>query len=56
MDFPVKASYPDIRKFINQTLTAVPAAALAKLHVERKTVGDQIVSADIGFVVFVRSE
>jgi len=34
----------------------VPAAALAKLHVERKTVGDQIVNADIGFVVFVRSE
>jgi len=56
VDFPIKASYPDIRKFINQTLTAVPAAALTKLHVERKTVGDQIVSADIGFVVFVRSE
>src|SRR5207302_1393893 len=31
LDFPVKASYPDIRKFINHTLTAVPAAALAKL-------------------------
>jgi len=56
VDFPVKASYPDIRKFINHTLTAVPAAALAKLHVERKTVGDPIVNADIGFVVFVRSE
>jgi hypothetical protein len=56
LDFPVKASYPDIRNFINHTLTAVPAAALAKLHVERKTVGDQVVNADIGFVVFVRSE
>src|SRR5436190_1123138 len=56
VDFPVKASYPDIRKFINHTLSAVPAAALAKLHVERKTVGDPVVSADIGFVVFVRSE
>jgi hypothetical protein len=56
LDFPVKASYPDIRNFINHTLTAVPAAALAKLHVERKTVGDQVVNADIGLVVFVRSE
>jgi hypothetical protein len=56
VDFPVKAGYPDIRNFINRTLTAVPSAALAKLHVERKTVGDQVVSADIGFVVFVRSE
>jgi hypothetical protein len=55
-EFPVKASYPDVRKFIDLTLTAVPAAALSKLHVERKTVGDQLVNADIGFVVFVRSE
>lgn len=56
LDFPVKASYPDIRNFINHTLTAVPAATLAKLHVERKTVGDPVVNADIGFAVFVRSE
>ena len=56
VDFPVKAGYPDIRNFINHTLTAVPSAALAKLHVERKTVGDQVVNADIAFVVFVRSE
>ncbi len=56
MEFPVKASYLDIRNFINKTLAAVPAAALGKLHVERKTVGEQAVSADIGFVIFVRSE
>jgi hypothetical protein len=56
LDFPVKASYPDIRNFINHTLTAVPAAALDKLHVERKTVGDPLVNADIGFTVFVRGE
>ena len=56
VEFPVKASYPDIRNFINKPLTAVPAAALDKLHVERKTVGDPAVSATIGFVVFVRSE
>jgi hypothetical protein len=56
LEFPVKASYPDIRNFINRTLSTVPAAALNKLHVERKAVGDQVVNADIGFVVFVRSE
>lgn len=56
LEFPVKASYPDIRSFINRTLSAVPAAALNKLHVERKAVGDQVVNANIGFVVFVRSE
>jgi hypothetical protein len=56
LEFPVKASYPDIRSFINRTLSTVPAAGLAKLHVERKAVGDQVVNANIGFVVFVRSE
>lgn len=56
VEFPVKsAGYPEIRTFINRTLTAVPAASLEKLHVERKAVGDQSVSADISFIVFVRT-
>jgi hypothetical protein len=54
LEFPVKASYPQIRSFIDRTLSAVPAAALGKLRVERKAVGDAVVAADIGFVVFVR--
>ncbi len=56
LEFPMKgAGYPQIRTFINRTLTAVPAASLSKLHIERKAVGDQVVNADVGFVVFVRS-
>lgn len=54
MQFPVKAAYPQIREFINGTLKAVPAAGLAKLHVERRAVGDATVHADIDLVVFVR--
>jgi hypothetical protein len=56
LEFPVKASYPNVRDFINRTLSAVPAAGLAKLRIERKVVGDTQVSADIRFVVFVRAE
>jgi hypothetical protein len=56
IEFPVKASYPQIRSFINATLTTVAAAGLDKLQIERKTVGDTDVSADIGFVIFVRGE
>jgi hypothetical protein len=56
VEFPVAAGYPAIRSFINGTLTAVPAAALDKLRLERKAIGDQNVNADIGFVVFVRGE
>jgi hypothetical protein len=54
IQFPVKASYPQIRNFINGTLTAVSAAGLSKLHVERKTVGETTVHADVNFVIFVR--
>ncbi|MDB6092373.1 MAG: hypothetical protein JWN85_5157 [Gammaproteobacteria bacterium] len=56
LEFPVKASYPQVRDFINRTLTAVPAAGLDKLHIERKTVADETVNADVRFVVFVRGE
>lgn len=56
VEFPVSAPYPAIRTFINGTLTAVPAASLEKLRLERKAVGEQVVNADIGFVVFVRGE
>jgi len=55
LEFPVKASYPDIRSFIDHTLAAVPAAALGKLRIERKAVGDAVVTADIEFLVFLRS-
>jgi hypothetical protein len=56
VEFPVKgAGYPQIRTFVNRTLTVVPAASLDKLQIERKAVGEQAVNADIGFVVFVRS-
>ena len=55
LEFPVKASYPDIRSFIDRTLVAVPSAALGKLRFERKAVGDAVVGADIVFVVFVRA-
>jgi len=55
LEFPVKASYPDIRSFVDHTLAAVPAAALGKLRIERKAVGDAVVTADIEFLVFLRS-
>ena len=56
LEFPVKAEYVSVRDFINRTLLAVPSAGLDKLHIERKAVGDTLVSADVRFVVFVRSE
>lgn len=56
VEFPVKGTYPSIRTFIDRTLSAVPAAGLDRLRVERKSVGDALVSADVRFVLFVRTE
>jgi hypothetical protein len=53
-EFPVKADYATIRSFINKTLTAIPALGLDKLHVERKNVGDTAVSAEVGFVLYLK--
>ena len=53
-EFPVKADYGNIRTFINKSLAAIPALGLDKLHVERKNVGDTLVSADVGFVIYLR--
>jgi hypothetical protein len=53
-EFPVKAEYGNIRTFINKSLTALPALGLDKLQVERKNVGDTLVSADVGFVIYLR--
>src|SRR6202795_1600536 len=53
-EFPVKANYGNIRTFIDKSLAALPALGLDKLHVERKNVGDMVVSADVGFVIYLR--
>ncbi len=53
-EFPIKAEYSSVRKFIDRTLEAAPALGLDKLHVERKNVGDTVVSADVGFVVYMK--
>jgi hypothetical protein len=53
-EFPVKGDYGNIRSFINKSLAAIPALGLDKLHVERKNVGDTVVNADVGFVIYLR--
>jgi hypothetical protein len=53
-EFPIKADYASIRSFINKTLTTIPALGLDKLHIERKNVGDTTVSAEVGFVIYLR--
>ena len=55
LTLPVKGSYPEVRKFVDATLAAVPAAALAGITLGRPNVGDAQVTADLRFLIFVRS-
>jgi hypothetical protein len=55
MAFPVHGRYPDIRRFIDGTLVAIPGAAIDGLRFERKSVGDTEVDADIRFALYLRS-
>lgn len=54
--FPVKGTYPALRKFIDGTLAAVPAAALESIRMEREDVSSNELEAELNFVVFVRGE
>ena len=56
MTFPVHASYPQIRSFLDRTLTALPAVAVEGLRIERKSVGDGGVDAEVKLAAYVRGE
>jgi Tfp pilus assembly protein PilO len=54
ISFPVTGPYPQVRRFIDSTLTALPAVAMSELSLTRKTVGDGEVEARIRLTVFTR--
>ena len=56
MTFPVHASYPQIRSFLDRTLLALPAVAVEGLRIERKSVGDGSVDAEVKLAAYVRGE
>jgi hypothetical protein len=56
MSFPIKGPYPNIRRFIDSTLSTIPAASVDGMRIERKTAGDANVDADLRFSIFVRNE
>ena len=53
--FPVTGPYPQIRAFIDATLAAMPAVALNELVLERTSIADGNVEAQIRMTVYTRS-
>jgi hypothetical protein len=53
--FPVVGPYPQIRAFIDTTLATMPAVALRDLVLERKSIADGDVVAQVRMTVYTRS-
>jgi hypothetical protein len=51
--FPVKGSYPQIRKFIGAALATAPALALESVNMKREKVGDGVADARIVFLLYL---
>lgn len=56
MTFPVRTTYPKLRDFMDRTLIALPAVAVEGLRIERKSVGDEQIDAELKLSAYVRSE
>lgn len=56
LTFPIHATYPQLRGFLDRTLIALPAVAVEGLRIERKTVGDGNVDAEVKFAAYVVGE
>ena len=52
---PVAGPYPQIRRFMDATLTALPAASISDLRIQRKTVSDPNVEAQIRLTFYTRA-
>jgi hypothetical protein len=51
--FPVKGSYPQIRRFIGAALATAPALALESVNMKREKVGDTVADARIVFLLYL---
>lgn len=52
--FPVKASYPQLRRFLRKALQDIPTLALESVNFSRPTIADASVDAQLRFTLYVR--
>lgn len=54
VDLPVQGSYIQIRQFIQAILGDIPAIALREIQIQRNTIADPKVEAQIRFILYLR--
>ena len=53
LTLPVRGSYPQIRKFVDEAMTKEPALSLQSIHFERQKIEDPAINAKIKMVMFL---
>jgi len=53
LTFPLKGTYPQVRRFVAAARAAVPNLSLDSIQFERGKVGDTVVNAKVTFVMYV---
>lgn len=51
--FPIKATYPQLRKFMSDVLASTPAIALDSLQMKRENVGEGTIEARLVFLLYL---
>lgn len=55
MSLPLKGPYPTIRQFLAGLRLELPGVALEEVHFERQKVGDPLIDAKVGLIIFLGS-
>lgn len=53
---PVRASYVQLRRFINQALTDIPSLALVDVDFKRQKIDDPMLDAQLKFTLYLRDQ
>lgn len=56
INLPVRGSYVQIRKFVEQVLNQIPAAALEGISFKREDIGNRTVEARVGFSLYLAEQ
>jgi hypothetical protein len=54
LSFPIEGPYPNVRRFLDSTLDALPMLAIDDLSIARKAIGDGAVEAQLRMTIFTR--
>jgi hypothetical protein len=54
LSFPIDGPYPNVRRFLDSTLDALPMLAIDDLAIARKAIGDSAVEAQLRMTIFTR--